>query len=296
MVRRELFEGELLKAVYVRARSTSDAPGDVERQTANVVVLPLTGVFAKHDGPRSHTIVTPNHATLIARGAPYRLSLPGAVGDECLTLRFAPDALARVAPEVMNREGFDMTQFAAQVLLPPQLGLARSVLWRCCINDACDPLQVEELAVGVLVRSLALARKHPVGTRAHTPSAQRRRITRVIEAVSIDPTRKWTLASLADLTGVSPWHLAHGFRAATGLSLYQYVLSARLAHTLPAVLESGAELSSIAADAGFTSHSHFTARFRAAFGWAPADLRRHANGRVARELRKIMTANAEMSV
>jgi hypothetical protein len=48
MVRRELFGGELLKAVYVRARSTSDAPGEVERQTAHVVV-PALIVWALDD-------------------------------------------------------------------------------------------------------------------------------------------------------------------------------------------------------------------------------------------------------
>ena len=293
MQRRPLFESELLQAVHVRARAASAAPGDVERQPANVVVFPLAGVFAKHDGPRRHSLATPEHATLIACHTPYRISLPGAVGDQCLTLRFSPDALARVAPQVMHGECFDMTRFRPQVLLPARLALARSVLWRCCSSGTGDALRIEELGVGVLVSTLALARQR---AHARESAIQRRRIARVVEAVSLDPTRKWTLASLAELTGVSPWHLAHGFRALTGVSLYQYVLRARLSRTLPALLESDADLASIALDAGFASHSHFTARFHALFGWTPRALRRHANGRIARELSKIVTARAERSV
>ena len=293
MQRRPLFESELLQAVYVRARAASAAPGQVERQDSNVVVLPLAGVFAKHDGPRRHALATPEHATLIARHTPYRISLPGAVGDECLTLRFSPDALARVAPQVMRSERFDMARFRSQVLLPVRLALARSVLWRCCSSGTGDALRIEELGVGVLLGTLALARERAL---QDTSALQRRRVARVIEAVSLDPARKWTLASLAELAGISPWHLAHGFRAATGLSLYRYVLHARLSRTLPAVLESDAELASIALDAGFSSHSHFTARFHALFGWTPHVLRRHANGRIARELSKIVTAHVEVGV
>jgi AraC-like DNA-binding protein len=42
------------------------------------------------------------------------------------------------------------------------------------------------------------------------------------------------------------------------------------------VLDSNLDLTSIALDAGFTSHSHFTARFREFFGLTPDALRRAA--------------------
>jgi AraC-like DNA-binding protein len=81
-----------------------------------------------------------------------------------------------------------------------------------------------------------------------------------------------------------------------GTSIYDYVLHERLARTLDAVLEGGDDLTSIALDAGFASHSHLTARFRSFFGCTPAALRRIATvGRVA-ELRKIMTARQSQLV
>ena len=46
----------------------------------------------------------------------------------------------------------------------------------------------------------------------------------------------------------------------------------------------------LALDAGFASHSHFTARFKSFFGCTPAALRRVATTAHIDELRKILTA------
>ena len=80
------------------------------------------------------------------------------------------------------------------------------------------------------------------------------------------------------------------FRDTVGTSIYDYVLHERLAHTLDAVLDCGDDLTAIALDAGFASHSHFTARFRSFFGCTPAALRRIATAAQIAELRKIVTA------
>jgi AraC family transcriptional regulator len=76
--------------------------------------------------------------------------------------------------------------------------------------------------------------------------------------------------------------------------VYQYVVRSRLARALDAVLDSGTDLTAIALDAGFASHSHFTARFRSLFGHTPLELRRGIRcvrrHDLARDLRKIVTA------
>jgi AraC family transcriptional regulator len=67
-------------------------------------------------------------------------------------------------------------------------------------------------------------------------------------------------------------------------------LHERLAHSLDAVLDSDDDVTAIAFDAGFASHSHFTARFRGFFGVTPTALRRVATTGHIAQLRKIMTA------
>jgi AraC-like DNA-binding protein len=261
----------------------------------------LEGVFATHDGPRRHVIVTPNHALFISAGTPYRLSFPGCIGDRCLVLRFSGDALARALPSALERDGFDASVFASHALLEPPTLLARTLLWSRLERGEIDALDVEERGIGLLAAALHAAHKP---WRSRTPlragaARRRRQVEDVKEAVAIHPERKWTLGELAGLACVSPGHLAHVFRAEEGASLYQYVLRSRLARALHAVLDSDTDLTAIALDAGFASHSHFTARFRALFGRTPLELRRgKSNGNGNRktrvnDLRRIVTARGE---
>src|SRR5215471_16115115 len=88
VTRQSLFESETLKIGLFEARPVSDACGDVEWQPSNVVVLPFSGVFSKHDAPGRSVVGTPSHAVFIAADTPYRLSFPGAIGDRALVFRF----------------------------------------------------------------------------------------------------------------------------------------------------------------------------------------------------------------
>lgn len=295
IVRRTLHDGPLLQVGHIVVRPTSSGCGDLETSERNVLALPLAGVFAKHDGPREHAIATPSHAVLISARKPYRLSFPGRIGDHCLALRFDSAALARAMPEAMSGDGFDAASFASHALLPPGVLLARSQLWARLSRGAIDVLDLEERCIGLLDAALRAARRtrpsHGRGRVTATGSARRlRQLGHTLEALSADPERRWSLGDLADHAGLSACHLAHVFRAEMGISVYGYVVRSRLARALDAVLDTDAGLTEIALDAGFASHSHFTARFRALFGLTPQDLRRQTRAATARELRRIVTA------
>jgi len=293
IVRRTLFDSALLRVGHVVVRPASAQCGEIERQSVNVLALPIAGVFAKHEGPRRHVIATPNHAVFIPANSAYRLSFPACIGDQSLTLQFSSAALARVLPQAMSRDGFDCSAYETRALLAPSVMLARSLLFRRLARGEVDPLEAEELSVGLLVCALSAARKGATGRNRRVPRASGRRwrhVERVKEAVSTSPERKWTLDELAELACVSPFHLAHVFRAEVGASVYRYVLRARLARALGAVLESDTDLTAVALETGFASHSHFTARFRELFGLTPTDLRRGTGRAEVIRLRKIVTA------
>ena len=293
VVRRVLFDGELMQVAHVVARPLSAEGGEVEASDMNALALPLAGVFTKHDGPRQHAVATPNHAVFISAGKPYRIGFPGRIGDRCLVLRFSSAALARVMPEAMAGDGLDTSVLAGRAFLPPAAMLARSQLWARLQRGDVDALEVEELGIGLLDAALSVARgKRDARSLAAPgdPGRRWRQIERVKEAIAVQPERKWTLSDLADIACVTPGHLAHVFRAEAGTSVYRYVVRSRLAGALDAVLESDADLTAIALDAGFASHSHFTARFRALFGHTPVDLRRVLRGAKGSDLHRIVTA------
>jgi AraC-like DNA-binding protein len=88
------------------------------------------------------------------------------------------------------------------------------------------------------------------------------------------PAAAHRLEAVAAALAISAHHLAHVFRAQVGLSMHRYLLQMRLAAALGELLTSEVSLSTLAFDLGFSSHSHFTARFTRFFGATPSAVRR----------------------
>lgn len=81
-----------------------------------------------------------------------------------------------------------------------------------------------------------------------------------------------SLAALARAVGVSRSRLCRAFRRATGTTLHAYRDALRLRQALE-VLPGCSDLTALALDLGYASHSHFGAGFRRAFGLTPSEAR-----------------------
>ena len=282
IVRQSLFVSAPIRVASFAVDPVSDGCGDVERQDTNVVVLPFAGVFAKHEAPRKHVVGTPSHAVFIAADAPYRLSFPGAIGDRAIILRF-DDAL--VPGEIDRRSGETL---GSHGLLSADAMMRRDLLRRHLAGPVEDSFEIEALALELLHLCIGALRREP-SSRSAAHARRARVVERVKEAVAVAPAHAWSVASLAKTANLSPFHLCHVFRELAGVSVYDYVLRERLAQALRALLDGG-DITAIALEAGFASHSHFTARFKRFFGSTPSALRRSIGVKETRELRKIMTA------
>jgi AraC family transcriptional regulator len=289
VIRRTLFESAAFHIGAFECRPQSDACGDVEQQESHALVLPVSGVFLKHDAPGRHVTGTSSHAVLVAARTPYRLSFPGAIGDRALILRFG-DGLA----DDIDAQGG--RQEASQGLLPGRAMMLRNLLWTRLAGKNVDAFEAETLGHQLIYMSLGSMRTARAPMRASARLRRHRALERVREAVALTPAANWSVTKLAEVASLSPFHLCHVFREMTGTSIYNYVLRERLALALDAVLDGGENLTAIALDAGFASHSHFTAHFRRFFGCSPTALRRGANTSRFAELRKIMTARARQAV
>src|SRR5262252_5382113 len=136
VVRKALFTSERLQIGSFQARPTSQACGDVERQTSNAIVLPVSGVFAKHEAPGRYVIGTPSHAVLFAAKAPYRIGFPGAIGDRALVLRFGED----VEADRLNKPNSG-DSFVSYGLLSPDAMMLRNLLWERLQRSETDAFQ-----------------------------------------------------------------------------------------------------------------------------------------------------------
>ena len=83
------------------------------------------------------------------------------------------------------------------------------------------------------------------------------------------------LAEIAADVGVSPVYLTQVFQQVEGLPLYRYQLRLRLARALD-LLGDYLDLTDLALDLGFSSHSHFSAAFKQTYGQTPLKFQRSA--------------------
>jgi AraC-like DNA-binding protein len=95
----------------------------------------------------------------------------------------------------------------------------------------------------------------------------------VKEFLAAELTNAIRLSDVAHAVGASPTYLTDVFRRVEGVSLHRYLTQLRLARALVA-LPHTEDLAALAVEIGFSSHSHFSAAFRRAFGCTPSQFRR----------------------
>ncbi len=143
---------------------------------------------------------------------------------------------------------------------------AALLLWQRRLQAGTfESLQVEEALLTLL--------------RPHRPSETDRStaihpaVERAREHLASDPQRADTLSDIAVAAHCSPFHLARAFRKHTGHSLHSYRTHLRMGMALERMHEGEGNLSHIAVDLGYASHSHFGNVFRRHFGLTPRQLR-----------------------
>src|ERR1700674_3851484 len=84
---------------------------------------------------------------------------------------------------------------------------------------------------------------------------------------------KLTLDEIADVAGISPFHMVRAFAAETGFSVMRYVRARRLSEAARALAAGAPDVLSLALDADYGSHEAFTRAFRDHFGVTPEAVR-----------------------
>jgi len=85
-----------------------------------------------------------------------------------------------------------------------------------------------------------------------------------------------SLDRIADVVGVSPFHLGRAFPSFTGSSLAAYIRARRLSQAARALAAGAPDILSVALDTGYGSHEAFTRAFRQHFAVTPEDVRAQA--------------------
>lgn len=251
-------------------------PGDPAWDEVNRVgdvahmVFPRTAVRISPMGGTPLT-ADANRVLFYDAGQRYRRGLLDPRGDDCLFVALGPDALARLAGGVVATQGARQHFTRPDRSCPAGTWALLHRLRALAAASSRDELAVDELLLMLVEDVLG-----PDGA-AETVGTDDGRAP-LAEAVRTVLARRYrdslTLPELAAEVAVSPYHLHRRFRASTGWTIHDYRDHLRLREGLVRVLDGEPDLSALAFDLGYASHSHFTARFRQAFGTTPSQVRR----------------------
>lgn len=252
--------------------------GHPEHSERYEIAVQRRGFYRKHVGTRVVTADV-NHAVFFHRDEEYRVSHPVAGGDCCTLLTPSEEDIAELGGRLVRGGGdrIDRLFAAHRVWLDQPTYAVHSLLLRAVRDGraADDGLEVEELLWWLLERIIGAAATEVDGARPLEPRPwMHAKAVDLVKAYLAEHfQRAVALEEISAQTPYSTFHLCRIFRDVTGVPIHRYLLEIRLRAALERLPAYDGQLSHLAHQIGFSSHSHFTRAFRRAFGVPPSAAR-----------------------
>jgi AraC-like DNA-binding protein len=242
-----------------------------EHATDTQLVFPYRGVYVRHLG-HDEAVGEANQVLFFNADEGYRVSHPVPGGDASLTLTLREPLMGELVPRTLLRDRAPLAFRRQRLRIDARAQALMALLRHSLREKVAEALEAECLALTLAQRALGPRTTHAAGASA----GRQRLVDRAKLVMAADLARRWTLAEIAaEVRGGSPVYLTQVFQQVEGLPLYRYQLRLRLARALD-LLGQYDDLTALSLDLGFSSHSHFSAAFRAAYGRSPSEFRRTA--------------------
>ena len=265
---RELLETATLSIRDIRCSGGCRHRSLAECATAVHLVFPYRGAFMRHVNA-DETVAEVNQLVFFNEDEDYAISHPVTGGDACLSVLVDASLLRELAPAEQLAAGPAMRFTHPRRGIDPRAQVLVALLRHGLSRGAMEALEAESLALTLIRRSLGERTSY---ARSSTYGREKL-VSRTKVLLAADPGRRWTLAAIAREVGVSPVYLTQVFSQIEGVPLYRYQLRLRLARALD-LLGDCPDLTMLALDLGFSSHSHFTAAFRQLYGRSPVEFQK----------------------
>lgn len=239
-----------------------------ECTTVTHLVFPYRGVFVRHVG-RDDAVAEANQALFFNRQESYRISHPVKGGDACLSLAISEPWLQELAPKENWANDRALVFRRQRLRIDARAQVLVALLRHSLTQKVAEALEAETLTLTLVRRALGERTSHA----SRGSEGRQKLVDRAKLILSSDLARRWTLAEIAKEVGVSPVYLTQVFQQVEAMPLYRYQLRLRLARALD-LLSQFDDITALSMHLGFSSHSHFTAAFRQAYGRTPAEFQR----------------------
>jgi AraC family transcriptional regulator len=234
-----------------------------ERHDRVSIAVVLSGTFT-YGNEFGSTLLTPGSLLLGNAGSCFTCGHEHGEGDRCLSFHFDAGFFENIVAAAGARTmRFNRNSLPADRSLAPLV--ARALL---AVDGSAS---FEEFALDVAAAASREGRDHrppPVSKR------DERRVAAVARYLEESFDQPCTLADLAGLAALSPYHFLRIFRAATGVTPHQHLLRGRLRAAAVSLVRTDTPVTEIALVSGFEDLSNFIRSFRAEYGVTPLHYRR----------------------
>ena len=267
-----VFETSLVRAARFRCDARDPRFRDSGPAGNCAVVFPRTAVWIRYSGSRPF-VSDPSLATIYSPGQEYTREVISEEGDRCEWFGVAPEVAIEIAaqydPQALDR--CEQPFRAGTAPVERSLYLAQRSFFTRLEYKAPSVMESEETIIAIV--SSVVAHANDSKSSKADDDAHRDLAERAKASLSRNLCEHHRLSDLARELGVSAFHLCRVFRSETGSTLHGFKTELRLRRALDYLSDPSIELSRIAYECGFSSHSHFTAAMRAKFGRPPSELR-----------------------
>lgn len=281
-----LYESPLVRIGAFRAAVDHPRFTDSGPIEEPIFVFPRTSVVIRHEG-RLPFVTDTRTVTFYNCGQRYTRHAIDPRGDRCEWFGVREDvlreSLAPHDPSVLDRET-ELFPFPRGPSDERSYAYQRLVVRHLLEAEKRDALLVDEAVIGVLRRVAGLAYGRTGDGKTGEEDGRHSAITRRLRAYLLEHyTRRLTLDEIADAVGASVYYLCRIFKRELGTTIHRYREQLRMRRSLEMVADSR-DLTAVALELGYSSHSHLTASFRRTFGVTPSQFRRRVSARRLREM------------
>jgi AraC family transcriptional regulator len=258
--------GSISAAIVNRPGNEAIARSDYHRVAVSLTTI--QGIVHINGGPAKTVRFLPGEISFTPGGVVTRTILPPARLMQALQSSATYD---RIISETVRGGTVDFeTRYPINDPLVSQI--VTTLVYETG-SDFLDHILVDALNTALAARMV----QHFVDPSKIAPVAAsglpRERLQRVYDYIEAHLDDRLTLADLAAVACLSPYHFSRSFKQAVGVGPHQYVTQRRIDRAKTLMRRTRQPLASIAQEVGFTDQSHLTAIFRRETGMTPGRFR-----------------------
>ena len=238
----------------------------------DVFVLPKRPVWIRRNAGE-YRFVEPGAILMHRAGSMLERRRASGTGERTYWFGVHPDVFV----DALRRHDLSTEEMGGALIADPQLRYRLALFLKHLEQSPSDRLAVEE-EVLTLFFEICERRAEKVKkiskARLGTATRQRRLVDRARAYLDAHLSETTGLEKVAQDAGTSLYHLCRVFREQTGLTMHAYRTRQRLGYVLDRLVDGrAANLTELALDTGFASHSHLSRVFQKQMGVPPSTIR-----------------------